>query len=781
LFIIAVLCFILGIYLGAINTYPLKYIAVAVLVGASITPFFIARYRRTCIVLIFICFCLTGIIRVSVLVNSTEKITLDNERYIFEGKIVEASKNTKVLRLSSPATFEGIHVVLKTDKGLNIGDSIRIFGGITELNQTFKNPYIISWRWLKNLEGIHYEIRGVISGVKEGDNPVVRVQRLIQRKVYESEAKHSGIIGALIIGDKTSIDEDTKALFQRTGTSHILAISGLHIGIITGFFFSIIRWLLGRKGVLRLSGRDKRYAALITIIFPFVFMLISGSGVSTIRATIMVTIFMLSIFFERQRDIINTIAVSALIILLIYPHSLFMPSFQLSFLCVLFIVLIMKRIYPFLKIGCRPVRWLVLSSLATLSATIGTLPVVVYHFYGVNIFSVLHNLISIPLMCIISIPLCLIGILIPYGGYLIKLAGEIINLNLSLLRIMDYGYIFPVIRPNLPELALFYSVLLSFIFLDTRAVRYALYFIVSPLLFIQIYLAWDSRFNNNLCLNLIDVGMGESMLLEAPKGIRILIDGGGGYRGDFDAGKNIITPILLSKKIKTLDYVINTHPHSDHTGGLPYILKNFNVKTFVTGGYFIREPGFIELIKISKDKKIDIQLWREGDGLILRDGMVLKVLNPPKDFTGENLNNASLVLMIIYRNASFLLTGDIESDIEKTLVMNNMPLKADILKVPHHGSNNSSCMAFLMAVRPRLAVMSVGTGIKGLPGKEVLKRYKELLIPVLSTLESGFIRICTDGRRITYSTEVKKQRINSLKDAKKDKGSNKILMGRRGL
>jgi len=754
LFIIAVLCFTLGIYLGVFYDYSLKYLCLSVLAIASVAPFFLTRYRRICVFLIFICLCLIGMIRINILVKGAGDINVNNERFIFEGKLAETSKNIKVLKLSNPDIFKGIHAVLRTDRDLNIGDRIRVFGSITELHETFKNPYMTSWKWIKKLEGIHYEIKGDITGVQEGKGVILNIRKMIQDKINESGARHGAIIKALIIGDKTSIDEDTKSLFQRTGTSHILAISGLHIGIITGFFFFITKWLLGRNRVLRLSGSDKKYASIITILFPLIFMLISGAGISTIRATIMVTIFLLSVFFERQRDLMNTIALCGLAILLIYPHSLFLPSFQLSFLSVVFIVLIMKKVYPLIKTGFKPLKWLVISILTTLSATTGTLPVVAYHFYGVNLFSVLHNLISIPLLCMISIPLCLLGISMPYGEYLVKLAGEIININISIINFLDFGYIFPIIRPNLVEALLFYAVALSLIFIGNRTVRHVFYFVLSPLLIIYIYLALDNRYNNHVCLNLMDVGMGEAMLLEAPKGMRILIDGGGGYKSDFDIGKYIITPILLSKKIKTLDYVINTHPHSDHAGGLPFILKNFYIKSFVTGGYFIKEQSFIEIIKTLKDKNIDISYWQQGVKLILHNGMILHVFNPSKEITEDNLNNTSLVFKIIYRDTSFLFTGDIESHVEKRLIMENMPLKADVLKIPHHGSNNSSSMEFILAVKPKLAVMSVGKGIKGLPGRETLKRYRINSIPVLSTLENGFIRVCTDGRRIFYSNEM---------------------------
>ncbi|MCX5813271.1 MAG: DNA internalization-related competence protein ComEC/Rec2 [Proteobacteria bacterium] len=636
-----------------------------------------------------------------------------------------------------------------TDLDLNIGDKIRFYGKIRELSPAFNNPSTTSWKWLKKLEGINYEMKGTVITVLPGRNFIQTLRNKLKKTIEDSGAKQQDVIKALTIGDKTSLNENTINLFLKTGTSHILAISGLHVGIITGFFFFILCWLLGRFRTLKLSGRHTKYASLMTIPFPFIFMIISGSSVSTIRATIMITVFMLSLFFEKQREITNTIALSALIILLIYPHSLFMPSFQLSFMSVLFIVIIMGKLYPYIKLKNTYIKWLSTSALTTVAATIGTLPIVIYHFYGINPFCMIHNIISIPVMCMVSIPVSFSGMILPYGWYLLRLAGELLNLNIAALSYLDIGYIFPIIRPNLFEMLLFYALLLCIIFFKKKLVLSLLIIIIIPLTIVQISIVCKDRFNNNISLNFIDVGIGEAILVEAPKGIRMLIDAGGDFRGNFDTGRAIVTPILLSRKILTLDYVINTHPHSDHAGGIPYILNTFKVKTFVTGGYYSNDSAFMEIHKIVKDKKINFQLWKQGNKISINNDTQILVMNPQKDFQGDDLNNSSLVLKFIYKNTSFLLTGDIGSEVEEKLILSGMPLASKIMKIPHHGSKHSSSPPFLFAVKPDIAILSVGSGIKGLPSEEAIERYKMLSIPVLRTDKNGFIQISSDGDRIT--------------------------------
>jgi len=751
LFIVSVISFIAGIYFETLYNLPIKYIFFLLMPLLFVIPFLMDRYRRICAIILFFSFFLAGTLRIGQLINTLDVEEPDGKSYLFETVLIESNKTIKMLKILQPDAYKDTHVILRTERELDIGDKIIIYGELKALSETYKNPYLISWKWLKHLECINFELKGDILTIKKGENTIDKIRRFIKDRIEETGAKHIGIIKALVLGDRTSIDEETRIVFQRTGTSHILAISGLHIGIITGFFFFIIKWILGRIRPLALSGMDKRYAAIITIIFPVLFMVFSGSNISTIRATFMVSIYLLAIFFEKQRDLLNTVFLAALFILLIYPHSLFMPSFQLSFLSILFIILITHRVYPFIKVNDRFIKWLLITLTTTFSAMVGTLPVVLYNFYGVNFLSFIHNLISIPLICLISLPLILVGIILPYGGYLIVLAGELINLNIYILKALDFGYMFPLIRPGLFESMLFYAIIICLFFANKKIVFSILCFIVLPLAITHSISEINKRFYNDLCINFIDVGMGDAILIEAPKGKRILVDGGQRFKGDFDTGKNIITPILLSKKILTLDYIINTHPHSDHLGGLQYILEYFKVKKFVTGGFFIKEPLFLETIKRCKDKMINIEIWNAGSMIFLEKDFHITVLNPDRNYHSVNLNNASLVLKITYGKKSILLTGDIERDIEERLIMNNMPLEAHVLKIPHHGSNNASSIAFLMAVRPDIAILSAGKGIKGLPGKETLNRYKILSIPVLSTLKNGFILICTDGKKLSVN------------------------------
>ncbi|OPY80037.1 MAG: ComEC family competence protein [Syntrophorhabdus sp. PtaU1.Bin153] len=746
--VLAALSFACGIYLGALYNIPLKFTLPFLPALLVAIPFLINRKDRVASILILVGFMVAGIARLGIGMAAREPLALDKQKCIYEAVVTDASPTTKILALTRPDTLEGLKVIFRTPENLAISDRVRVFGEAREVIQTFKNPHIISWRWLKGLEGVSYEVKGMLLSVSPGTDRIHALRNMLRKKIETSGARHSEIIKALTIGDTTGLDEATKTLFLRTGTSHILAVSGSNVGIITAFFFFILRWLVGRVYVFRLRGDDTRYAALLTIPFAITFMLVAGAGIPVIRATIMVVVYMFSLFFERNRHLTNTLALSGLVLLLVYPHSLFTASFQLTFASVLFIIIFTEKFYPLLKTQNRLARWLILSVSMTVAATLGTLPITLYHFYGFNPFSVIHNLISVPLMCVLAMPLSLLGIVLPLGEHLLRLAGEIVSLNTTILNLLDAGYLYPIIRPDLFEIAFYFALVLSLVYAKKKLIPGLVVCVLLPATTVYGYISFERRFNNDLRVSFFDVGNGDAILIEGPKGTRILIDGGGLYKGEYDTGRSILTPILLSKKIRTLDYVINTHPHGDHIGGIPYIVANFSVRCFAASNYFIKEEKFIALMKLIRQKEVPVRTLRTGDTITLPDGFEILTLSPDANESFENLNNASLVLKATHRAISFLLTGDIDSGVEEHLIMSSRKIQANILKIPHHGSRYSSSHAFLQAVRPDLAVLSAGTGIKGIPSNEALERYQGLSIPVARTDTNGWVEVTAQRDRI---------------------------------
>jgi competence protein ComEC len=269
---------------------------------------------------------------------------------------------------------------------------------------------------------------------------------------------------------------------------------------------------------------------------------------------------------------------------------------------------------------------------------------------------------------------------------------------------------------------------------------------------------WNLRdsFQKDLRLTFIDVGHGDSILIEFPKGKKMLIDGGGLYEDRFDIGKNVIAPFLWKKRIRKIDTLVLTHPDPDHLKGLNFIASQFSIGQFWDNGFQTGSESYLQLKEILKEKKIETKSLNEEFSPQIINGVEISVLNPPVLNTTQrkvhnlwNLNNSSLVMKLQFKNISILLTGDIEKEAEKQMLKKGFLLHADVLKIPHHGSSSSSSLLFLESVNPTYAILSVGErNIGRLPNPEVLMRYERLGAKLFRTDRHGAITVVTDGNSV---------------------------------
>jgi competence protein ComEC len=758
--IASVLSFCAGIYYQAISPLfsgLLLGIALPLITISAVLSF---KWPKLAAVALIPTFFFVGAMRLSLIDTAPtfiDQILMDKEGpKIFHGTVIESSAAVKTVALKEPRKLSHMRVVYLSAENLDVSQEIRVFGTLKPLIPTFNNPGTRSWKWVKKWEGANFELKGTLLSSTRGDNWVAGIRRYFKENIDLSDAKHKDILKALTVGDRTSVPQEKSDLFMRTGTSHILAISGFNVGIISGFFFILVRTIIRRIHHFRLSGKDTRYAALASIPFPFLFMLVAGSGVSVIRATIMTIVFMIALFLEREKHFYNTTALAGLLILVIYPHSLLTPSFQLTFVSLLAIVMFMEGLLPLvIRIKNKIALWGISTLLSTIGATLGTAPIVIYYFYGINPFCFIHNLVTIPLLGVGATTMALLGMTFPCAHHLLLAAGFITDVNVRLLQALDFGYIFPIIRPTLIEIILYFCLITTALFSRRKPVAAILCVIVIPLCVLQLFFDYRERFNDDFRIHFIDVGMGDAALIEAPGGVRALIDGGGFPGSDFDTGKNVITPFLLYRKILHLDYIINTHPHIDHIGGLPYVLSHFSVSHLVTPGLYPRDTNFQKLVDVAKTKKVEHLLWKKDDGFD-KDSFSLRVFHPQQiNPLNENLNNDSLVLKLTFKNNSFLLPGDILTDIEEKLILSRNDLKSDVLKLAHHGSSLSNSAAFLFAVKPHVVVLSGGRTHKSLPGDRAMERVNNLNIPILRTDRQGLIEMWTHHGMIHWKTQGK--------------------------
>jgi competence protein ComEC len=591
----------------------------------------------------------------------------------------------------------------------------------------------------------------------------------------EAEPSSSGIFKALVLGEQGDLPEEIKEHFILTGTAHLLAISGDQFGIVALLSFSLLLWTLKRSEFLLLSISVKKWAAALTIPCIVLYAFIAGGGISVIRAAIMVITFLFSILLDRERNLLHTLALAAFLILFFSPPSLFDVSFQLSFLAVLSILYLVPRflqefkqeeISLLLRTSWKDniYKYMRLSLLVTGVAILGTAPWVAFHFNRFAPIGFLTNLFMIPWVGFLIVPLSLTASI--FSFFFLPLATLLINLNgfitLVLLKVLAFFASLPfasffVSTPTVFEIFLFYSLLSLAVHLRKgKKIRYLFAGLCVAFVCNLAYWNLKDSFQKDLKLTFIDVGHGDSILVEFPKGKKMLIDGGGLREDRFDTGKNVIAPFLRKKKIRRIDTLVLTHPDPDHLKGLNFIASRFSIGQFWENGFETQSEPYLQLKETLRQKQIKTQSLNEETLPQIINGVEVSILNPPawnptqrNVWNPSGFNNSSLVLKLRFKNVSVLLAGDIGNEAEGLMLRKGYPLTADIIKVPHHGSSSSSSPLFLEKVRPAYAILSVGErNIGRLPHPDVLKRYKQLGSRILRTDKHGAITAVTDGNDI---------------------------------
>ncbi|MBW2201179.1 MAG: DNA internalization-related competence protein ComEC/Rec2, partial [Deltaproteobacteria bacterium] len=451
-----------------------------------------------------------------------------------------------------------------------------------------------------------------------------KISDLIARVV---KADSQGALKALIVGDRYALSKDLRANFNRAGVGHVLAISGLHLGIVATTAFILFTWMLSHFKFFLWKAWTRKGAAVLSLFPVFIYALLAGMSPSTQRAVIMVTVFLMTFLVEREHDPMNTLAIAAMIILIVFPPSLFSISFQLSFSAVFSILYGMtwirhrQAIHPTrVKNGWRyqiPPK-LFTFFLVSLFAILGTLPLVMYYFNQVSMLGLLTNLIVVPLIGFAVIPLGLCAVFlyplsISVATWFFKASAAVLAPTLNLVNFIgDLPFAaMKTVTPTHLEICCYY--LMAWAILNLKKVRpmtsgrqetqpvqngkakveftwqrviarpkIARFIVVAIVLVMgadAYYWAYNRFWHDDLRVTIIDVGQGNSALLEMPGGACLLIDGGGfSDNSAFDVGARIIAPLLWRKKIKTVDTLILSHPNSDHLNGLLYIAEHFNVK-----------------------------------------------------------------------------------------------------------------------------------------------------------------------------------------------------------
>lgn len=570
----------------------------------------------------------------------------------------------------------------------------------------------------------------------------------------------ASVLTLLTTGLTAKVSEGLRLSFSKAGASHILAISGLHLSIVAGIFFFLFNSVFKLFKTLLVQGLNRKIAAFATLIPLTYYALLSGFSPSTQRAYIMIVVFLLSYAVEKQADGINSLCAAAVLILLIDPAALFSVSFQLSFTAVLFIILGLSLVKD-----CRIVRKNDFTSrvfiffCVSFFAVAGTIPIVMYYFNLISFVQLFTNFIMIPTLGFICVPLGITAFFVfPFfpdlSVLLTALCEPILLFSVKFAEFtaaQEFTWA-RCVTPHQVDLFCYYlSAAVLFLVLKKRNTRY--FFVLIPLL--AVFVAFHAvglkkrYFNENLTVTVLDVGQGNSFLIEAPRGVRILVDGGGfPYTSGFDTGKYIVAPFLWQKNILALDAVILTHPEMDHMNGLIYLLKNFKVDMFVKNNDKRDKQSFKDMMKTLEKKETRVCNPPFRGGSVDVQGVELRFLNPANR-EGEifhqklNYNDRSLVFKLSGETVSILFPGDITRKVEKQMVeLYRKKLESEILVAPHHGSSSSSSASFLDRVNPDDVIISCGWKNRyGFPAKEVIKRCRKIGADVYRTDLQGAVEI----------------------------------------
>ncbi|MBI3580414.1 MAG: DNA internalization-related competence protein ComEC/Rec2 [Ignavibacteriales bacterium] len=567
-----------------------------------------------------------------------------------------------------------------------------------------------------------------------------------------SSRQQANFLKAVLLGNRGDIAPELKQSFIDTGTIHILAVSGFNVGIITLICFSVFSLFRLPKAVI--------VVATIGVVVGHMYL--TGATSSVVRATIMASVLLIGTLIERRTDIYNSLAVAALIILIWDPKQIFDVGFQLSFTAVFSIVyfypLLVQLIKKFPEQYAK-IKWIdyALKLLAvSLAAQLGTIPFTAYYFGRISIISLIANLGVVPLVgfnTILGFMTIIASFISPWvAGCYAVLNDMLVTILLWCVSTTSKAPLAYIETANLTaSFPFFYYIgVVGMFHIDKpRFVKTAVVLLLVVLNVATFNKVFGYR-EPALVFTTLDVGQGDALLLELPNGKNILIDAGA-KSDTYDAGEKIVIPFLKRKGITALDAVLITHAHSDHLGGVISLLKHIPVNRIIEAQVSIEGEQYKQIKDAAQELHVPVQEITAGAALNFDPNVRLYVLHPrsPADST-VHLNNASIVLKVVYGGTSFLLAGDAESESERKMIERYASLlSSDVLKVGHHGSITSSSERFIDKVKPAFAAISVGRYNKFRhPSRIVIENLKAHHVKVQRTDHAGAIIMRSDGKTI---------------------------------
>nr|WP_176704638.1 DNA internalization-related competence protein ComEC/Rec2 [Candidatus Magnetococcus massalia]CRH08241.1 DNA internalization-related competence protein ComEC/Rec2 [Candidatus Magnetococcus massalia]CRH08309.1 DNA internalization-related competence protein ComEC/Rec2, channel for DNA uptake in competent cells [Candidatus Magnetococcus massalia] len=574
---------------------------------------------------------------------------------------------------------------------------------------------------------------------------------------------------ALLVGIRDDMSLAEQLRWQQSGLFHLVAISGLHVGMVAIGLFKLIRWLLGWLPGWQARWDLKRPAALLTLPGVIAYGALAGWGVSTQRAVIMVALFLLAIILRRGSSPWYTLTLAAALVLTLTPWDLFNAGFQLSFLCVVVLLAIFSPPGPEVPIkeGHRRVaeqrtRWqrgsraLGRTILASSALALLTAPIAQLTFQRITLYALPLNLLAIPMVTFSVVPLGLVAVLL-YGiapelaVWPLQGAGWCIS---QLQQLTHISAAWPLVNWRIAgaaEAAVWLYMVLLLLLVPVTKRRWQLVGITLGFLMLLSWPRGVTPSKQAMEVNLLDVGQAQAVALHIPKDGWSIIDAGGIKSHRFDVGEQIITPFLLKRGVVRLERIIISHLQSDHMNGVSRLMANFEV-----GELWLprqseplkRHRGLQRLLAMAEIQGTEVHTRQQGERYE-RAGGGWSVLHPPRHGKKLDANNGSLVVELSYQGQRLLFPGDIEAQGEALLRQAPSLRSVNWMIAPHHGSRSSSSAALVERLKPQWVLFAAGHDNRyGFPKPEVRARWQAAGAQTLVTGEQGSMRFCVTRQGI---------------------------------
>lgn len=542
------------------------------------------------------------------------------------------------------------------------------------------------------------------------------------------------VLKAFVLGDKSSLTPEIRESFSGSGLSHILAVSGLHVSV----------FITALASLLKMFEVSKKKQIITSVIGSILFVLFTGASVSAMRAGFMGVLALVAKFLYRKSDPLTVLSLAATVFCIINPNVIFDASFMLSFGATAGIIIFYESIASFVaplhlkykdkKYLHKHLKMFCDVTSVGVAAQIFIIPMLVYIFNGFSTMSVISTLV----INVLLLPTLVSGLLFcmfsfisttittPLSGFMFITAKMIIMVSEFFSGFAFSKVIFGIVTPFF---LLVYSTSVAFLIFTLRKDKLkSLVSLICATFLVFVYII-NSYLNYNIAqVSFINVGQGDCTLVKAPGDCDVLIDAGGYAQSD-STGEFIIYPYLIKNGVYDIEYVVLSHLHADHIVGLYSLMDLMKIENIIISQDIANTEDADILLTKARELEIPIIRFEHGDKLLLNNDIQISVITPDKKQLkiSDNENDKSLVVRLDYGESSFLFTGDITSETEKYILhyYSDM-LKSDVLKVAHHGSEESSCDEFIKAVNPQYAYIPVGDNPFGHPSNDVLERLDKI-------------------------------------------------------